>query len=289
VLEYLRWVLCDQPPGLFDDDAPNYQLRRTRLIEQTLKPLRASVEVRFEVNGVSHIVRRSAEDGSAQLKIGSDEMRPCGEEDVRALLPIQAYSQKQLSNVSVRIEELLRFITLPIRSDLSRIDRGLADSAERIRQTYAVRQRQRALQKQLQERALEETSLQEQGHSLRRALTGLSEDDRNLLDKGPSYEAADQTVDSWLAAVRTLTDGAGALKDTVERQLDDAEPAPAEPEGATLKAAFGEQHALFEEAKKGLDQLITRAEGILAQSEVPDSTSPWGRWAIELGWVPERI
>src|SRR5690606_36053459 len=122
--------------------------------EQTLKPLKASVEVRFAVNRVPHIVRRSSQDGSLQLKIGSDEMRSCSEEDVRGLLPIQAYSQKQLSDVSVRIEELLRFITAPIRSDLGRIDRSIAGAAEQIRQTYAERQRQRALEKQLKERRL---------------------------------------------------------------------------------------------------------------------------------------
>jgi hypothetical protein len=32
LLEYLRWALCDQPPGLSDEDTPNYQARRARLI-----------------------------------------------------------------------------------------------------------------------------------------------------------------------------------------------------------------------------------------------------------------
>jgi chromosome segregation protein len=282
VLEYVRWALCDQPPGLLEDDAPNYQRRRIRLIEQTLKPLKASAEIRFEVNGVPHIVRRSGEDGSLQLRIGSDEMRPCSEEDVRALLPIQAYSQKQLSDVSVRIEELLRFITAPIRTDLSRIDRSLADGAEHIRQTYAVRQRQRALKKQLKERALEETSLQEQANTLRRSLTGLSEDDRILLDRGPLFDAADQTIEGWLAAIRTLAENAATLRDTAGRQLKDAEQSPGEPEGEVLQAAFDEQQAFFEEAKDSLDVLITKAEAILAQSENPNADSPWGRWAIKL-------
>ena len=32
ILEYLRWALCDQPPGFDDDDTPNYQARRSRLV-----------------------------------------------------------------------------------------------------------------------------------------------------------------------------------------------------------------------------------------------------------------
>ena len=56
------------------------------------------------------------------MKIAGDEMRPCSEEEVRRLLPIQAYSQKQLSDVSVRVEELSRFITAPIRAQLDGIE-----------------------------------------------------------------------------------------------------------------------------------------------------------------------
>ena len=95
ILEYIRWALCDQPPpGLEEEDIPNYLARRRRLIDQTLKPLKASVEVRFEVNGVPHVVRRISENGELLIKIANNEMRPCSEEDVRRLLPIQAYSQK---------------------------------------------------------------------------------------------------------------------------------------------------------------------------------------------------
>ena len=111
ILEYLRWALCDQPPSdLEESDTPNYEARRRRLIEHTLNPLLATVEIRFEVNGVQHIVRRMSEDGDLLIKIGTDEFTPCSEEEIRRLLPIQAYSQKQLSDVSVRVDELSRFI-----------------------------------------------------------------------------------------------------------------------------------------------------------------------------------
>ena len=118
ILEYLRWALCDQPPGFADEDTPNYQARRTRLIDSTLKPVNGTVQVAFEVNGVPHLVRRSSQDGPLMMKVGSDEIRACNEDEVRALLPIQAYSQKQSSDVSVRVDELGRFITTPIRAVL---------------------------------------------------------------------------------------------------------------------------------------------------------------------------
>ena len=74
--------------------------------------------------------RRESENGGLLLKIAGDEMRPCSEDDVRRLLPIQAYSQKQLSDVSVRVDELSRFITAPIRAKLDNIERRLSDRAD---------------------------------------------------------------------------------------------------------------------------------------------------------------
>ena len=175
ILEYLRWALCDQPPSGGDEDTPNYQVRRARLIDQTLKPVNATVQVHFEVNGVLHVVRRKSADGTLQIKIANDEMRPCTEEEVRSLLPIQAYSQKQLSDVSVRVDELSRFITAPIRGELSQIERQAKERTERIRQSYAARRRQRSLAQMLQNHELEEKSLTGQADALRGALTGLSE------------------------------------------------------------------------------------------------------------------
>ncbi len=159
ILEYLRWALCDQPPATDSDDAPNYQTRRSRLIESTLKPHGATVDVAFSVNDVPHLVRRNSKDGTLLIKIADAELRPCAESDVRALLPIQAYSQKQLSDVSVRVEELTRFITAPIRTELATIARQIEDKTERIRQTYATKRRQQSLGGEIAKRTLAAKSL----------------------------------------------------------------------------------------------------------------------------------
>ena len=243
ILEYLRWALCDQPPALDGQDVPNYQQRRTRLIEQTVKPLDSSVDVRFDINDVPHVVRRSASDGSLQLKIGNGELRPCTEDEVRALLPIQAYSQKQLSDISVRIEELSRFVTGPIRSELNQLSRSQSDAESRIHQTFSVRQRKKSLTKMISERELEEKSLEAQSNALRISLTGLSEEDRKFLDLGPKYEAADHIVETWLTGIRTLDENTRNLRDAVSRVRDGAEKPPDEPEGDVLKAAYEEAAA----------------------------------------------
>ena len=187
ILEYLRWALCDQPPVASDDDAPDYQSRRSRLIEGTLKPLGATVDVTFTVNGVLHQVRRASKDGSVQIKIGDDELRTCTESEVRTLLPVQAYSQKQLSNVSVRLDELARFITAPIRTELGQLERQMSEQTEKLRKSYSTRQRQKTIERDIARLTLEVRSYQEQAKKIRASLGGLSEDVRTLLELGAQY------------------------------------------------------------------------------------------------------
>ena len=94
ILEYLRWALCDQPPTYSDeDDVVPYQEKRSALIDKTLVPVRGVVTVSFQLNSVMHVVRRSAEMKELKLKIGTDEFRDCTEQQIRDLLPLQAYSQ----------------------------------------------------------------------------------------------------------------------------------------------------------------------------------------------------
>ena len=279
ILEYLRWALCDQPPPSMEDgDIPNYLGRRKRLIDLTLRPLKATAEVQFEVNGVPHAVRRESQNGDLLMKIAGDEMRPCSEEEVRRLLPIQAYSQKQLSDVSVRVEELSRFITAPIRALLDGLEARLADRAQRIREAYATVRRRRALSRTLEERQLAEKSLTEQANALRAGLTGLSDEDRALLDRGQVFSGADQAVESWRNGVNAFQEDAESLRRTIEAHLLGPPPPPAEPEGDILRDASDEYKALLSDAKSSLDVLISRAETMSADPGMMDENSPWRKW-----------
>jgi chromosome segregation protein len=278
ILEYVRWALCDQPPATGDPDAPNYQSRRSRLIENTLKPLGATAEVSFTVNDVVHVVRRDSKDGSLIIKIGPDEMRPCNEAEVRALLPVQAYSQKQLSDVSVRTDELARFITAPIRMELAQLDRRISEKAERIRQTYANRRRQQALTGEIARRTLEARSLQEQADAIRNSLSGLSDDDRALLNQGKSYAAAEEVVDGWLNDLRSVANGLSDVSAKIAASLEQADLPPEAPESDLLKAAHSEYTALMAKAKQAVDALLLQMH---KPDESPPAT-PWTEWQQKL-------
>ena len=278
VLEYIRWALCDQPPPGDEDETPNYQGRRRRLIEGTLKPHGATVDVTYVLNGLPHLVRRTSVDGTLLMKIGAGELQPCTEEEVRALLPIQAYSQKQLSDVSVRIEELTRFITAPIKRDLDRLTRKAEDRASRIRETYATRQRFRELSRTLHNRVLETRSATEQATTIRNSLAGLSDQDRALLDQGRHYVAANVGVASWKAGARTLGEKTRELRQLALTQLGALQPAPEEPAAAreTLERARAEYEALLNTAAAALDELAAAANRIVDGEGGDDS---WSRWA----------
>lgn len=191
LLDYLRWALCDQPADATDDDeVANPRVRQRKLIEATLKPLDALVEVHCLINGIAHVVRRHAADGSVQLKVGGGEFEKTREANIQSLLPIHAYSQKQLSSVAIRVEELLRFVTSPIHRQLEEVARKQQEIAGRIRENYGTLQRYRSLVAEVDRSDLRIRSLAEQAQSLRNDLAGLSAEDREVLDGKPAHDDA---------------------------------------------------------------------------------------------------
>jgi AAA domain/AAA domain, putative AbiEii toxin, Type IV TA system len=277
ILEYLRWALCDQPPGVSDEDSPNYQGRRARLIESTLTALGATVDVTFTLYDVPHTVRRHSKDGSVMLKIGDAELRSCTEGEVRALLPIQAYSQKQLSNVSVRIDELTRFLTAPIRTELAGLKTKGEEAAARLRQRYAARQQAQSLTRDLANRDLAARSLQEQAASIQASLTGLTPEDRVILDHEKSYSAVGRLIAGWAESIKPIRDVLSELRQRAETQAANAASA-----SSTVELeVFAEIVADYRSLMASVSSLATQAEGELdafvARRAVP--TSPWGKWA----------
>jgi chromosome segregation protein len=267
ILEYLRWGLCDQLPStVADDELPNYQLRRKALIEKTLQTVNGTVQVSFTVNGISHVVRRSSVSDELLLKVGDAEFAVCTEGDIRSLLPIQAYSQKQLSNVSVRLEELSRFVEAPIRAQLGDIERAFERAAAEMRQLYATLLRKRRLQKQIAADELLLESLNEQAENIRKSLSGLSEADTKLLAEKSGYERAEQALDIWISDLSTV----GTAIDDTAASLDDL-PTKAEgrtadlPEQETLSGIEKEIGEYVAAVKKGTKELQQRQLAILSE------------------------
>lgn len=218
ILEYLRWGLCDQCPDFSKEDGelPNYQERRKKLIERTLLPFDATVQVSFIKNGIQHVVRRKAKAGELLLKIGNSEFETCSEDNIRNLLPVQAYSQKQLSSVGVSSAELKRLVYSPIRQSLNDFELLFKNLHTDIRSCYDKRNQSKLLQKEIHRNELELKSVVEQVENLRKNLQGISEADRKTIEVHESYSVMEQLVENWSSELSAASNSFGTLLSEVE-------------------------------------------------------------------------
>ncbi|QWF22245.1 AAA family ATPase [Nocardioides sp. LMS-CY] len=222
ILDYLRWALCDQPASsTAEDEVADPRVRQRRLIEVTLKALKAHVEVHCVINGITHVVRRHADDGTVQLKVGDGDFEKVREGAIQSLLPIQAYSQKQLSSVAIRIDELLRFVTSPIQRDLEEIERRQHEVAGRLRENYGSLQRHRDLSTEIERSELRVRSLGEQAQALRDGLSGISEADRLVLDGKAAHDRARTAESAWTQQLGTAHSDLTELVTRLETSLGD--------------------------------------------------------------------
>ncbi|MFC1614369.1 AAA family ATPase [Gemmatimonadota bacterium] len=179
ILEYLRWALCDQPPRTSEEEeVPDFEAKRASLIENTLRPLGSVVTVDFLLNRVPHTIRRISNTGALLLKFGEGEFQECDNDDINRLLPIQSYSQKQLSAVSVRRDELQRLVRAPVENQLSDFHDQEIELKVQLRALYGRINSKLELEKQLARERLELRSLSQRVATLRNQLHGLSSEDQ---------------------------------------------------------------------------------------------------------------
>lgn len=160
LLEYVRWCLCDQPT-FGEDGMPDFQKKRDSLIQKTIKDLNASVQVTIEKNGVQHLVRRTS-DGKLMMKVASEDFRSVNEEEVHLLIPIHAYSQKQLSSIGNRTEELTRFVYQPLREKLEFLDEKISDETDVLRESFIQVLHYDRLSKEIEKLEIQKFSLEQQ-------------------------------------------------------------------------------------------------------------------------------
>ncbi len=189
LLEYLRWGLCDQIIGVGKYDSESEILkRRQTLIEKTLVPYSGEVRIAASINGIDHIVKRNSATKDIYLKIGNGEFENASEEEIRRLIPIQAYSQKQLSNVGVRTDELKRFIQLPIANELNNIGFSLREVSKNLKNAYSNLVRKIEIQSEVEELKLQSKSVNEQVQNLRNSLKGLTDDEKKVIENKELFE-----------------------------------------------------------------------------------------------------
>jgi type III restriction enzyme len=195
ILEYLRWGLSDQTIQNSDvDELSIIEKRRTALIQKTLTDVGGEVRITMEKNGILHIVKRNSKSREILLKIGDGEFQQVKEDDIRKILPIQSYSQKQLSDVGVKTEELKRFIEQPITNQLDTIKFQLSETATKFKNSYNQLIRKKEIEQEIENFNLESESLNNQAESIRKSLKGISAEDQEIINKKPKFEKEETAI-----------------------------------------------------------------------------------------------
>jgi len=195
ILEYLRWGLCDQTIQNSDfDELSIIQKRREALIQKTLTDVNGEVRITMEKNGILHIVKRNSKSREILLRIGDGEFQQVKEDDIRKILPIQSYSQKQLSDVGVKTDELKRFIEQPITNRLDLIKFNLNETGTKLKNSYNQLIRKKEIEQEIENFNLESQSLNNQAENIRKSLKGVSTADQETINKKPKFEKEETII-----------------------------------------------------------------------------------------------
>lgn len=263
ILEYLRWGLCDQPPiTSTNDEIADLHAKRSSLIENTLAPLKAVITVVFTVNGVRHVVRRKTDGQEIQLKVGDEAFRSVKEQNIRELLPLQAFSQKQLSAVGVRAEELLRFIEAPVSRQLDDLRSLAEDKVAILRSTYAKVLRKNKINSEVARFEVEHASLEKQIVALRKGLKGLSEQDQSTLRLHDFYSAEQSAFEQWQRNADTLAESIRRIRSESSLTPTRSRAGESSPNADLLKTSEVLVASIFETVRLRLaeaEQLLTDA------------------------------
>lgn len=257
ILEYLRWALCDQTEGFGKEGVQSDILkRRNTLIDKTLKEVDGEVRVFFIVNGTRHIVKRNPKSEDVLLKIGDRDFESVRPSQIQDLLPIQAYSQKQLSSISVRSDELRRFIEQPISKEIEDIDSKVGEALVEVKSAYQKLSKSKELYTDLRKNEIEIGSFKSQIEKLRGGLKGISEGDKKILDRAKYYVNEKNRFDEVSLECFSIQDSIRPLKELLEKYKGKASDSSETFENEDILKGLNESRSkLLEEALNKVQEL----------------------------------
>lgn len=310
ILEYLRWGLCDQTIQNADyDELTVIEKRRDALIQKTLVEVNGEVRITMEKNGILHVVKRNSKSREILLKIGEDEFQQVKEEDIRKLLPIQSYSQKQLSDVGVKTEELKRFIEQPILSRLDTLKFQLSETGTKLKSSYNQLIRKKEIEHEIYNFNLESQSVNTQVDNIRKSLKGISDADQETINKKSKYEieqtiinnsrnelsVVENKVDELLKLLELYPEQLGGIDETENKQLIqnisaevDAKFVEIKTAATILKNIFSVEH--LEKLNAMLDEWRLKKESFEGAYEIAKSKSQSSQQQLqEIHRIEKRI
>jgi type III restriction enzyme len=184
VLEHLRYAMQDQPVEYDSDiESTDGVARKRRLIQETLEKAKGRVTVHWVLDGTPHVVSYDSGSKEIYLQVGQNDRVLTTAENVRNLLPIRAYSQKPLSSVSGRTNELQRFVEQPIRDKLATFEDRIEGHRAQIRDTYSKILARKQLERNLASAKTELASLTARANAIQETLPKLTDEANDAINE----------------------------------------------------------------------------------------------------------
>lgn len=249
ILEYLRWAMQDQPVQYdCDIDMSDGVARKRRLIQDTLEGVKGRVAVHWSLDGIPHVVRCDSGTKELTLQISDAAPVPATAEDVRRLLPIRAYSQKQLSSVSIRARELQRFVEQPVQEELERLEAEILEKRDMIRGVYGKILTRRKAERDLAAAGTALASARERANAIEKSLPKMKEESEKAIKEHAARLREQQAKE---AIEQDLANAAEGLANTESALL-------ALPQDLTIEQE-SPQSVLLKAAHRDAGELIARA------------------------------
>ncbi|HLR49877.1 MAG TPA: AAA family ATPase [Candidatus Sphingobacterium stercoripullorum] len=275
LLEYLRWGLCDQIVGVgkFESES-EIQKRRQVLIDKTLVAFSGEIRITASVNGIVHIIKRNSVTKEIQLKIGNNDFEKVTEEEVRRLIPIQAYSQKQLSSVGVRTDELKRFIQQPIINELNNIAFNLREVSKNLKNAYGNLVRKKEIQSEIDELKLQQKSVGEQVQNLRKTLKGLTEEDKKIIENKELFENEQTFIQESNNEIKLFKEKFEALLESLTDYPSEIEEETKILNSEVLSEIQNKKDQLFQKIKASLSEI----QKLFSEEQLSGYNTSIGKW-----------
>jgi type III restriction enzyme len=203
---------------------------------------------------VRHIIKQNSKTQEILLRIGDGPFSQVTEQQVRNIFPAQAYSQKQLSSIGVRIEELKRFVESPIKQSLDKIRFDIRDTEGSLKGAYSNLVRQQETEVEIRKYDLEISSQTEQATALRKTLKGLSDDDLGTIAKKALYDNEESIIDDLRSEMARAKESVEALRSDISSRVEQPENPLEVENGALIQSIRAKYSARFGEVREHIER-----------------------------------
>ncbi len=201
ILEYLRYGLHDQ----------ELSEERRKFVNDTLLNLKPILKIYWIIEGSNQTIVHDFVANIKYLQVEGGPYKEITEDYIRQNFPIQSYSQKQLSTVSNRTEELQRFIIQPIQEAVKAFDENIDKLRTECRNLYQEVIQRRQKERTKRDLIAQKESLEAQKEAIQKSIPTIDQDTKNIIEEYPQRKRDLALIISYENKVNAILADIGKL------------------------------------------------------------------------------